>query len=88
MPNRLSWNTDKKEGTIFIKSACDVFNDAYKYLPNNISLAQMFTKINESVSKNGQQISVLLNRMKKDVYFLPKNVSKNFNFNVSCLYLF
>ncbi len=89
LPDSLSWNTDKKEGTIFIKSACDVFNDAYKNLPNNnMSLAQMFTKINESVSKNGQQIYEPINRMRKDVYFLPKNVRKNSKFNVSCLSLF
>jgi hypothetical protein len=75
LPNHLSWSVDKKEGTLFIKSVCDVFNDAYKNLPNNFSLAQMFTKINDGVSKSGMQISEFLNRMSKEIYFLPKDVS-------------
>ena len=79
LPNHLSWSNDKKEGTIFIKSVCDVFNDAYTNLPNNMSLAQMFTRINKSVSKTGQQISQLIFQMKEEVYFLPKDVSLFFS---------
>ena len=78
LPNHLSWSNDKKEGTIFIKSLCDVFNDAYKNLPNNLSLLKMFTRINKSVAKTGQQISEVVFRMEKDVYFLPKNVKNIF----------
>ena len=81
LPNRLSLSVDEKEGTIFIKSVCDVFIDAYKHLPNNMSLAQMYTKINESVSKTGLQISELaIYRMSKEIYFLPKNVSHSLFF--------
>ena len=76
LPNHLSWSVDKSEGTIFIKSVCDVFNDAYKYLPNNKSLAQMITSINKSISKFGLQISVPEFRMSKEIFFLPKNVSQ------------
>ena len=75
LPNHLSWSNDKKEGTIFIKSVCDIFAIAYENLPNNMSLAQMFTRINKSVSKTGQQISQLIFQMEKEVYFLPKDVS-------------
>ena len=78
LPNNLSWSNDKKEGTIFIKSFCDAFAKAYENLPNNMSLAQMFTIINKSVRKTGQQISELLFRMKEEVNFLPKDVSKHF----------
>ena len=78
LPNHLSWSVDKNEGTIFIKSVCDVFAKAYKNLPNNLSLSQMYTEINKRVSKTEQQISELLSRMKEEVYFLPKDVSKNF----------
>jgi hypothetical protein len=80
LPNHLSYANDEKEGTIFIKSFCDVFNDAYKNLPNNMSLEKMSTRINESVSKTAEQISELVYRMRKDVYFLPKNVSQNFTY--------
>jgi hypothetical protein len=75
LPNHLSWSLDKKEGTIFIKSFCDVFAKAYKNLPNNMSLSQMITKINESVYYERLQISVPEFRMSKEVYFLPKDVS-------------
>ena len=78
LPNHLSWSVDKNEGTIFIKSVCDVFAKAYKNLPNNLSLSQMYTEINKSVSKTEQQISELLFRMTDEVYFLPKDVSKHF----------
>ena len=77
LPNQLSLN-NAADGTIFIKSFCNVFNDAYKELPNNMQLLKMFRIINESVSKTGQQqISEPLFRMTKDVYFLPKNVNQN-----------
>ena len=76
--NHLSWSVDKNEGTIFIKSVCDVFAKAYENLPNNLSLSQMYTEINKSVSKTEQQISELLFRMTDEVYFLPKDVSKHF----------
>ena len=83
LPDHLSFPYANYEanGTIFIKSVCDAFNDAYKNLPKNMSLAQICTKINESVSKSEQQISeIVTNRMNKEVYFSPKNVSKHFNF--------
>ena len=76
--NHLSWSVDKNEGTIFIKSVCDVFAKAYENLPNNLSLSQMYTEINKSVSKTEQQISELLFRMTDEVYFFPKDVSKHF----------
>ena len=78
LPNHLSWSNDKKEATIFIKSFCDVFAKAYENLPNNMSLSEMFTIINKSVSKTGQQISEVIYRMKEEVKFLPKDVSKHF----------
>ena len=78
LPNHLSWSVDKNEGTIFIKSFCDAFNDAYKNLPNNLSLAQMITKINESVSEKQLQVAVPEFRIKKEIKFLPKDVSKHF----------
>ena len=74
LPNHLSWSVDKNEGTIFIKSFCDVFNDAYKNLPNNLSLAQMITRINESVSDKRPQVAVPEFRMRKEIKFLPKDV--------------
>jgi caspase 7 len=82
LPNHLSfpYSNYEENGTIFIKSVCDAFNNAYNDLPKNMSLAQICTKINESVSKSGQQISeIVTNRMNKEIYFLPKDVSKYFN---------
>ena len=78
LSNHLSWIVDKNEGTIFIKSFCDAFNDAYKNLPNNLSLAQIITKINESVSEKRLQVAVPEFRIKKEIQFLPKDVSKHF----------
>lgn len=75
LPNHLSWSINKNEGTIFIKSFCGVFNDAYKNLPNNLSLAQIITRINESVLKEGVQVADPIFRMSKEIKFLPKNVS-------------
>jgi caspase 7 len=76
LPNHLSWSVEKNEGTIFIKSLCDVFSDAYKNLPSNLTLAQMITRINESVSNKRIQISVPEFRMSKEISFLPKDVSR------------
>jgi len=77
LPNHLSFSKDISKGTVFIKSLCEVFDTyAYKNLPkNNLSLSQMITKINESVMSQGVQIADPVFRMKREVYFLPKNVS-------------
>ncbi len=82
LPNHLSWSLDRNDGTIFIKSFCDVLNDAYKNLANNLSLAQIITTINESVSNKRLQISVPEFRMNKEISFLPKDVSLIFRFCV------
>ena len=58
LPKHYSFSKNVADGTIFINSFCKVFNDAYKNLPNNFSLAQMITRINESVSNEKMQISV------------------------------
>ena len=77
LPDHYALTNNVADGSIFIQSFCDVFNEcAYKNLPNNLSLAQMITKINKSVSKTRQQISVPEFRMSKEVYFWPKNVSQ------------
>ncbi len=94
LPGHLSWsNNDPEEGTIFIKSVCDVFNDAYKNIPNNLSLAQMVNRINNELSskiveindENRHKVIVQVaersNTMKGDVYFWPKNVNVIFFFN-------
>jgi caspase 7 len=77
LPNHLSFSKEISEGTIFIKSLCDVFDTyAYKNLPhNNLPLSQMITKINESVMSQGVQIADPVFRMKREVYFMPKNVN-------------
>jgi caspase 7 len=75
LPDHYSYSNNVAEGTIFIQSFCDVFNDAYKNLPNNLSLAQMIIRINEKVSESQQQISDPIFRMSKEIYFRPKNVS-------------
>jgi caspase 7 len=82
LPNHLSFSKDITKGTVFIKSLCEVFDTyAYKNLPNNnLSLAQMITKINESVRSQGVQIADPVFRLIKEVYFLPKNVSEIFTF--------
>jgi caspase 7 len=82
LPNHLSFSKDISKGTVFIKSLCEVFDTyAYKNLPNNnLSLAQMITKINESVRSQGVQIADPVFRLIKEVYFLPKNVSEIFTF--------
>jgi caspase 7 len=82
LPNHLSFSKDISEGTVFIKSLCNVFDTyAYKNLPNNnLPLSQMITKINESVMSQGVQIADPVFRMKREVYFLPKNVSECYIF--------
>ena len=76
LPNHLSYSNNEADGTIFIKSLCDVLNDAYKNLPNNnLSLAQMITQINQGVLMEEKQIPDPIFRMSKEVYFYPKNVS-------------
>ena len=77
----LSWakliDNEPREGTIFIKCLCDVLSEAYKMLPNNLSLSQMITKINKSVSDQKLQLSDPKNTLTKEVFFTPKNVSGN-----------
>ena len=76
LPDHYSYSNNVAEGTIFIQSFCQAFNDAYKNLPNNLSLAQMIIRINEKVTSNKRkQISVTELRMTKEIYFWPKNVS-------------
>ena len=82
LPNHSSFAfVDVQEGTYFIKSVCEVLNDAYKNLPNNLSLSQMITKINEKVKNEGMKLGERLQltdprtTLTKDVYFTPKNVS-------------
>jgi caspase 7 len=77
----LSWakliDNEPREGTIFVKSLCDVLSEAYKMLPNNLPLSQMITKINKSVSDQKWQLSDPKNTLTKEVFFTPKNVSVN-----------
>jgi hypothetical protein len=87
LPDHLSWSRNPLEETIFIKSVCDVFNTAYNDIPNNLSLAQMFNKINNEISskiviihdadghKEIVQVAVYETTIKGEVYFLPKNVN-------------
>jgi len=49
--------------------------DAYKYVPYNLPLSQMITKINQRVEKTESQVADQIYRLKKEVYFSPKNVS-------------
>jgi hypothetical protein len=94
IPNTLSWSRDPKEGTIFIKSVCDVFKTAYNDIPDNLSLAQMVNKINDELSRkevviNGDkvifQVAECVTRTKGEVYFLPKNVNIIFFFNLNLI---
>jgi caspase 7 len=76
LPNHLSYSKDQNEGTIFIKSLCNVFDSyAYTNLPNNLPLSQMITKINKRVIREGLQIADPVFRMERELYFRPKNVS-------------
>ena len=77
LPNHLSFSRDIEEGTIFIKSVCDVFsNEAYKNLPNNNKLSQMILNINHKVKQQGLSLADPINRLTKEVHFLPKNVRR------------
>jgi hypothetical protein len=80
-PDCKSWakliDNEPREGTIFIKSLCDVLIEAYRMLPNNLPLSQMITKINKSVSDEQLQLSDPKNTLTKEVFFTPKNVSVN-----------
>jgi hypothetical protein len=72
---------DVNEGTYFIQSVCEVFNQAYMNFPNNLSLSQMITKINEKVKEEGLklgegfQLTDPRTTLTKELYFVPKNVS-------------
>ncbi len=85
---------DVQEGTYFIKSVCEVLNDAYKNLPNNLSLSQMVTKINEKVKNEGMKLGERLQltdprtTLTKDVYFTPKNVNIDSSIKFTKLHLF
>jgi hypothetical protein len=75
-----SWTKNPKiykEGSIFIKSVCDVLSEAYRMLPNNLPLSQMITKINKNVSDQKKQLPDPKNTLTKEVFFTPKNVSVN-----------
>jgi len=93
LPDHLSWSRDTEEGTIFIKSVCDVFKKyAYKNIPDNLSLSEMVNKINNELStikvikhdadgrKEIVQVAVYETTIKGEVYFLPKNVNIIFFF--------
>jgi hypothetical protein len=82
LPNHSSFAfQDTNAGTYFIKSLCEVFNQAYMNLPNNLSLSQMITKINEKVKEEGLklgerfQLTDPRTTLTKEIYFVPKNVS-------------
>jgi len=74
LPDHYAFGTEA-EGTHFIKSVCEVFNDAYKNVPNNLPLSQMITKINQRVENTEIQVADPIYRLKKEVFFEPKNVS-------------
>ena len=69
------------KGTYFIQSVCEVLSQAYMNLPNNLSLSQMITKINEKVKEEGMrmgerfQLTDPRTTLTKELYFVPKNVS-------------
>jgi caspase 6 len=82
LPNHSSFAFhDLNKGTYFIQSVCEVFNQAYMNLPNNLSLSQMITKINEKVKEEGlklgeqMQLADPRTTLTKELYFVPKNVS-------------
>ena len=54
-----------------------MLSEAYRMLPNNLSLSQMITKINKSVGDEKWQLSDPKNTLTKEVFFTPKNVSVN-----------
>jgi hypothetical protein len=70
------------EGTLFIKSVCKELNEAYKNLPNNMSLGVMILNINKSIRDKGMQLPHLIIRLARDVNFTPKKVSFYLSFIV------
>jgi len=67
---------ETNEGTLFIDSFCEVFNQAYTDIPKHLSLSQMITIINAKIEeKGGKQLTDLSLNFNKEVYFTPKNVS-------------
>jgi hypothetical protein len=78
LPDCISLSKEPKEGTIFIKSVCDVLSEAYKRLPDNLTLSEMITTINKSVSDGKWQLSDPKNTLTKVVEFTPKKVSVNY----------
>jgi hypothetical protein len=74
LPKHYAFGTEK-DGTIFIKSVCEVLNEAYKELPNNVPLSKMILSINKSVRDSGIQLADPIIHLMADVYFMPKNVS-------------
>jgi len=76
LPNHSSFSFhDVNKGTYFIQSVCEVLSQAYMNLPNNLSLSQMITKINEKVKEGGMQMADPRTTLTKELYFVPKNVS-------------
>jgi hypothetical protein len=82
LPNHSSFSFDDvNKGTYFIQSVCEVLSQAYMNLPNNLSLSQMVTKINEKVKEGGMrmgerfQLTDPRTTLTKELYFMPKNVS-------------
>ena len=86
LPDHFSYASSNNvaDGTTFIQSFCEVFNDAYKNLPNNLSLTQMIIRINERVSNKRMQIAVPEFRMNKEIYFCPKDVSQSSPNSIEC----
>ena len=74
LPRHYAYGTET-DGTVFIKNVCQVLNDAYKYMPNNMPLSKMILNINKSVRDSGIQLADPINHLMADVYFTPKNVS-------------
>lgn len=76
LPKHYAYGT-VTDGTYFIESICEVLNEAFKNLPNNLSLSQMVTKVNKRVKERENEIQLAdpINRLTKEVYFTPKNVS-------------
>jgi caspase 7 len=74
-------------GTYFIQSVCDVFfTEAFKSLPNSASLSQMITMVNSRVKGTEIMLADPINRLTKEVYFTPKNVSVSRSIYMGCLY--
>jgi len=77
IPKHYAYGNESNEA-YFIQSVCNVFREeAYKNLPNNLPLSQMITMINKRVKETDKEIQVAdsSNRLLKEVFFSPKNVS-------------